>query len=86
MPTKHNGERARVPRSESLTVMLSHRQVAQLDTLSMEIRLRHRRAISRAEIIRGIIDAAELTRMDLSEANSAEGIVAMFAAWRTGRS
>ena len=43
------------------------------------------RHISRAEIIRGIIDAAELTPTDLSEANSAEGIVAIFAAWRAGR-
>ena len=75
----------RVPRSESLTVTLAHRQVAQLDTLSTDIRLRHRRAISRAEIIRGIIDASELSRLDLSAAQSADDIVAMFAAWRNQR-
>ncbi len=82
MKKQLSGQAPRAPRPESLTVMLSHRQVAQLDTLSTDIRLKHRRAISRAEIIRGIIDAAELTNMDLSEANSSERIVAMFAAWR----
>lgn len=72
-------------RSESLTVMLSHRQVAQLDSLATEIRLKHRRAVSRAEIIRGIIDAAVLSKMDFSEADSSEAIVAMYAAWRSGK-
>ena len=82
MSRKKSEEATRTVRSESLTVVLSHRQVAQLDSLSVDIRLKHRRAISRAEIIRGIIHAAMLTRIDLSDASSSEGIVALFRAWR----
>ena len=85
MPRKFSDEVSRGPRSESLTVLLSHRQVAQLDTLSTDIRLRHRRSISRAEIIRGIIDAAQDSRVDLSKASSGAQIAEMFAAWRAGR-
>jgi hypothetical protein len=53
-----------------ITVVLLDRHVAYLDRLAIDIRLRHGKAISRAEIIRGLIEAAFQSGVDLSEANS----------------
>jgi len=75
MSRKTSEEPTRTVRSESLTVVLSHRQVAQLDSLSVDIRLKHRRAISRAEIIRGLIESAFQSGIDLSQADSMDTLV-----------
>lgn len=68
-----------------ITVVLLDRHVAYLDRIAIEIRLKHRRAISRAEIIRALVDAAESSGVDLSEAQDVESIVSMLkAAWGGG--
>ena len=43
---------------------------AYLDRLAIEIRLKHGKAISRAEIIRGLIEAAFQSGIDLTQADS----------------
>jgi hypothetical protein len=58
-----------------ITVVLLDRHVAFLDRLAIDIRLKHGRAISRAEIIRGLIEAAAQGGVDLSDADSIETIV-----------
>lgn len=58
-----------------ITVVLLDRHVAYLDRLAIDIRLKHGKAISRAEIIRGLIEAASQSGLDLSDANSIESLV-----------
>lgn len=58
-----------------ITVVLLDRHVAYLDRLAIDIRLKHGRAISRAEIIRGLIEAAIQGGADLSQADSIDSIV-----------
>jgi hypothetical protein len=58
-----------------ITVVLLDRHVAYLDRLAIDIRLRHGKAISRAEIIRGLIEAAFQSGTDLSQADSIDQIV-----------
>lgn len=58
-----------------ITVVLLDRHVAYLDRLAIEIRLRHAKAISRAEIIRAFIEAAAASEVDLSQASSADEII-----------
>ena len=58
-----------------ITVVLLDRHVAFLDRLAVDIRLKHSRAISRAEIIRALIEAASKSGADLSQADSAETLV-----------
>ncbi len=53
-----------------ITVVLLDRHVAYLDRLAIDIRLKHGKAISRAELIRGLIEAAFQSGVDLSEATS----------------
>jgi hypothetical protein len=53
-----------------ITVVLLDRHVAYLDRLAIDIRLKHGKAISRAEIIRGLIEAAFQSNVDLSQADS----------------
>ena len=62
-----------------ITVVLLDRHVAELDRLAIDIRLKHGRAISRAEIIRAFIEAAHLSDLDLSDARTAEEIVDLLA-------
>lgn len=57
-----------------VTVVLLDRHVAYLDRLAIEIRLKHGKAISRAEIIRALIDAAAESGVDLTQADSASSI------------
>ena len=57
------------------TVVLLDRHVAYLDRLAIDIRLKHGRAISRAEIIRGLIEAAFQSGIDLSQADSIDTLV-----------
>jgi hypothetical protein len=58
-----------------VTVVLLDRHVAFLDQLAIDIRLKHRRAISRAEIIRALVEAAFISGVDLSESDSETAIV-----------
>ncbi len=58
-----------------ITVVLLDRHVAYLDRLAVDIRLRHGKAISRAEIIRGLIEAAVQGGLDLSHADSMDQLV-----------
>jgi hypothetical protein len=60
-----------------ITVVLLDRHVAYLDRLAIDIRLRHGKAISRAEIIRGLIEAAFQSGVDLTQAESIDTIVEM---------
>ena len=46
-----------------------------LDRLAIDIRLKHGKAISRAEIIRGLIEAAIQSGLDLSQADSLDTLV-----------
>ena len=54
---------------------LLDRHVAYLDRLAIDIRLKHGKAISRAEIIRGLIEAAFQSGIDLSQAESIDSLV-----------
>ncbi|MCU1228374.1 MAG: hypothetical protein JWO97_1258 [Acidobacteria bacterium] len=58
-----------------ITVVLLDRHVAYLDRLAIDIRLKHGKAISRAEIIRGLIEAAFQSGVDLSQAESIDTLV-----------
>lgn len=58
-----------------ITVVLLDRHVAYLDRLAIDIRLRHGKAISRAEIIRGLIESAFQSGIDLSQADSMDTLV-----------
>ncbi len=58
-----------------ITVVLLDRHVAYLDRLAIDIRLKHGKAISRAEIIRGLIEAAIQSGIDLSQAESLDTLV-----------
>jgi len=63
-----------------ITVVLLDRHVAFLDGLCIDIRLKHGRALSRAEVIRAIIEAARKSGIDLTQASSLDGIVELMAA------
>jgi hypothetical protein len=65
-----------------ITVVLLDRHVASLDRLAIDIRLKHGKAISRAEIIRAFIEAASQSGIDLSEATSGDAIVELLARTR----
>jgi len=58
-----------------VTVVLLDRHVAFLDQVAIEIRLKHRKAISRAEIIRALVEASFQSEVDLSAADSEDSIV-----------
>ena len=60
-----------------ITVVLLDRHVAYLDRIAIDIRLKHGKAISRAEIIRGLIEAAFQSGIDLSQAESTETLVGL---------
>src|SRR3954451_16391984 len=58
-----------------ITVVLLDRHVAYLDRLAIDIRLEDGKAISRAGIIRGLIEAAFQSGLDLSQADSIDTLV-----------
>jgi len=69
-----------------ITVVLLDRQVAFLDRLAVDIRLRHGVAISRAELIRALIEAMIQSDVPLSDASDTGGMVDLLcAAWGEGR-
>jgi hypothetical protein len=57
-----------------VTTVLFDRQIHWLDTLASTIRLNTRLALSRAEIIRGLISAVEESGIDLSQVSNEEDI------------
>ncbi len=67
-PVVHKDEWTKV------TVVLLDKQIHWLDKLALEIRLNTKAAISRAEILRGMISAIKESRLDLSQATSEEEI------------
>ena len=78
-PTRPSSNRGRpIVHTEpwaKITVVLLDRHVAYLDRLAIDIRLKHGKAISRAEIIRGLIEAAFQSGVDLSQADSIDTLV-----------
>jgi hypothetical protein len=68
-----------------ITVVLLDRQVAYVDGIAVDIRLRHSVAISRAELIRGLIEAVSQSGLDLADAPGNEELVEMVSgAWARG--
>jgi len=68
-----------------ITVVLLDRHVAYLDRLAIDIRLKHGKAISRAEIIRGLIEAAFQSGIDLSQADSIDTLVDLLVGTASGK-
>ncbi|MGH9423169.1 MAG: hypothetical protein ACRD3J_24545 [Thermoanaerobaculia bacterium] len=77
------------PQSDSwakITVVLLDRHVAYLDRIAVDIRLSHSFAISRAELIRSLIEAASQTNVVLSDASDGKQMIEMLRdAWSGGR-
>ncbi len=70
-----------------ITVVLLDRHVAYLDRIAVDIRLQRGVAISRAELIRGLIEAASKTGVNLSDApGNLEMISLLRNAWARGGS
>ena len=65
-----------------ITVIMLDRHIADLDRLAIDMRLKHGRAISMAEIIRGLIEAAFQSGVDLSGADGHKGIADLLNAGR----
>jgi hypothetical protein len=53
--------------------------------LAIDIRLKHGKAISRAEIIRGLIEAAFQSGIDLSQADSIDSLVDLLIGSSSGK-
>ncbi len=79
-----------VPQGETwskITVVLLDRHVAYLDRIAVDIRLQRGIAISRAELIRGLIEAASKTGVELSDAaGNPEMVNLLRIAWARGGS
>jgi hypothetical protein len=59
----------------SVTVVMNHRHVAYLDLVAVAIRLRHSQAITRAEIIRALVELMEKSGIDFSQFATVEAMV-----------
>ena len=69
-----------------ITVVLLDRQVAFLDRVAVDIRLQHSFAISRAELIRALVEAAAQSQVDLSDASNMKEMTEMLRAqWGSGK-
>jgi hypothetical protein len=65
-----------------ITVVLLDRHVAYLDRIAVDIRLQYAFAVSRAELIRALIEASAQTAVVLSDASNMKEMVAMLSeAW-----
>lgn len=60
-----------------ITVVLLDRHVAYLDRIAVDIRLEHGFAISRAELIRSLIEAASQSGLVLSDAANMKQMIEM---------
>lgn len=52
---------------EKITVVMLERHAGYLDVMSVLIRMRHHKAISRAEIIRALVEFMEQSRIDFAQ-------------------
>jgi hypothetical protein len=69
-----------------ITVVLLDRHVAYLDRIAVDIRLQFGFAISRAELIRALIEAASQSGLVLSDASNIKEMIAMLSeAWATAK-
>ncbi len=69
-----------------ITVVLLDRQVAYLDRVAVDIRLQHSFAISRAELIRALVEAAAQSEADLSDASNMKEMTEMLRGqWSSGK-
>jgi tryptophan synthase alpha subunit len=69
-----------------ITVVLLDRHVAYLDRFAVDIRLQHGFAISRAELIRALIEAASQSGVVLSDsANIGQMIEMLREVWSSGK-
>jgi hypothetical protein len=69
-----------------ITVVLLDRHVAYLDRIAIDIRLLHGFAISRAELIRALVEAAGQSPLVLSDAPDVPRMTAMLReAWSRGK-
>ena len=79
-----------VPAGETwskITVVLLDRHVAYLDRIAVDIRLQRGIAISRAELIRGLIEATSRTGVELSDAPGNQEMISLLrGAWARGGS
>ncbi|MEA2337770.1 MAG: hypothetical protein QOE82_1777 [Thermoanaerobaculia bacterium] len=62
-----------------ITVVLLDRHVAYLDRIAVDIRLQHGFAISRAELIRSLIEAAAQSGLVLSDAKDVKQMIEMLS-------
>jgi hypothetical protein len=60
-----------------ITVVLLDRHVAYLDRIAVDIRLQHGFAISRAELIRSLIEASAQSGLVLSDASDVKVMIEM---------
>jgi len=80
--TKREQERPVVTQPDTwakITVVLLDRHVAYLDRIAVDIRLQFGFAISRAELIRALIEAASQSGVVLSDAANIKEMVSMLA-------
>ena len=62
-----------------ITVVLLDRHVAYLDRIAVDIRLQHGFAISRAELIRSLIEASAQSGLVLSDAGDIKKMIEMLS-------
>jgi hypothetical protein len=78
-----------VPQPDSwakITVVLLDRHVAYLDRIAVDIRLEHGFAISRAELIRSLIEAATRSGLVLSDSADIKQMIEMLRiVWSGGK-
>ena len=68
-----------------ITVVLLDRHVAYLDRIAVDIRLQHGFAISRAELIRSLIEASAQSGLVLSDAGDMKKMIEMLSDTWSGR-
>ena len=69
-----------------ITVVLLDRHVAYLDRIAVDIRLQHGFAISRAELIRSLIEASAQSGLVLSDASDVKKMIEMLSdTWAAGK-
>jgi hypothetical protein len=80
-PTYGNQNAARSPKRgwTKVTVVLFDRQIAYLDRLAIDLRLKSGWAVSRAEIIRALIDAVADSGIELEDVRSEMELRELFA-------
>jgi hypothetical protein len=79
---RHIGRPVAIPEPWTcVTVVMTHRHVAYLDLVAVAIRLRHSQAITRAEIIRALVEFMEKSGIDFSQFATVEAMVEYLTAY-----